>query len=207
MTKKLVLTAEQEEKVWELINKEDIYTGEFKDGKTRFIFSDLKEISKTVDTIKEAIKMDKETEITIEDIAEALEIDDTICFWEEVAYCNCCGKYGFVENDNMEFIGEYGIVICEDCLKENIKDYIDEFVNNPNKALRFKPELEGWEEVDHEWEAGLYDRYDEPSKVLDYLHEYYEDVVFVTYNSNQFMTTYKSMVKNKVEETEEDYQY
>ena len=197
MTKKLVLTAEQEEKVWEVINERDIY-GEFKDGKTRFIFNDLEEIRKTVDTIKEAIKMDKETELIIEDIAEALGIDDTICFWEEVAHCDCCGKYEFI--DNMEFIGEYGIVICEDCLKENIEDYIDEFVNNPNKALRFKPELEGWEEVNHEWEAGLYDRYDEPSKVLDYLHEYYQEVVFFTSYSNPFMTTYKAMVRN-----EEDY--
>ena len=201
MTKKIVLTREQEEKIWgEVISERDIYTVEFKDGKTRFIFNDLEEINRAVDIIKEAINMDKEKELTIEDIAEALGIDDTICFWEEVAYCGCCGKYEFI--DNMEFIGEYGIVICEDCLKENIKDYIDEFVNNPNKALRFKPDLEGWEEADHEWEAGLYDRYDEPSKVLDYLHEYYQEVVFFTSYSNPFMTTYKAMVRN-----EEDYQY
>lgn len=199
MTKKIVLTREQEEKIWgEVISERDIYTGEFKDGKTRFIFNDLEEISRAVGIIKEAINMDKEKELTIEDIAEALGIDDTICFWEEVAYCDCCGKYEFI--DNMEFLGEYGVAICEDCLKENIEGYIDEFINNPNKALKFKPELEGWEEVNHEWEAGLYDRYDEPSKVLDYLHEYYQEVVFFTSYSNPFMTTYKAMVRN-----EEDY--
>ena len=123
---------------------------------------------------------------TIYDVCEFLDLD--YCYTDEIFYCEICEEYHF--NDEGYYTTEYNIYGIE-CLEKNIGDFVDEFINNPEKALLNEvPELEkiGFKKVNEEFDGSYLrgGKVDDPEDVLDELLLYSDnaEVIFnITYST------------------------
>ena len=123
---------------------------------------------------------------TLDDICEFLDID--YCYTDEVYYCELCEKYHFLDEG-------YYITNCNiygvECLEKNINNFIDEFVNNPEKVLFNEvPELEelGFKKGNEEFNGSALrgEKIDNPKDVLDELLLYSDNaeiIFYITYST------------------------
>ena len=123
---------------------------------------------------------------TLDDICEFLDMD--YYYTDEVYYCEICGKYHF--KDEGYYTTEYNIYGVE-CLEKNINDFVDEFINNPEKVLLNEvPELEelGFKKAKEEFDASYLrgGKIDNPKDVLDELLLYSDNaeiIFYITYST------------------------
>lgn len=203
-TTKRILTSDLKNEIYEILESMNIYIGGFKDECSRLILDSNSQLNDIKEAILESYKVETE-EYNINDkyrfldyiCNDILEIDGYI-YSDECFYCEVCSKYEF--NDNGYFYN-YSIVndceiLCNDCLKDNINDYIDEYINNSDKAIPFTPYKlindDEWIELDK-----VYDYKDTPSNVLDELNKIYDYIIFYISYSTPFKTEYKALAKNK----------
>lgn len=123
---------------------------------------------------------------TLDDICDFLDMD--YCYTDEIFYCEICEEYHFI--DEGYYTTEYNIYGIE-CLEKNINDFVDEFINNPEKALLNEvPELEklGFTKANEEFDGSYLrgGKVDNPKDVLDELLLYSpnaEVVFYITYST------------------------
>ena len=118
---------------------------------------------------------------TLYEVCEFIDLD--YCYTNEVFYCEICEEYHF--RDEGYYTTEYDIYGIE-CLEKNINDFVDEFINNPHKALLNEvPKLEeiGFKKANEEFDGSYLrgGKVDNPKDVLNELLEKYEynvEVIF-----------------------------
>ena len=117
---------------------------------------------------------------TLYEVCEFLDLD--YCYTDEIFYCEICEEYHFI--DEGYYTTDYNIYGIE-CLEKNINDFVDEFINNPEKALLNEvPELEkiGFKKANEEFDGSYLrgGKVDNPKDVLDKLLLYSEnaEVIF-----------------------------
>ena len=124
---------------------------------------------------------------TLYEVCEFIDLD--YCYTNEVFYCEICEEYHF--RDEGYYTTEYDIYGIE-CLEKNINDFVDEFINNPHKALLNEvPKLEeiGFKKANEEFDGSYLrgGKVDNPKDVLNELLEKYEynvEVIFyITYST------------------------
>ena len=123
---------------------------------------------------------------TLYEVCEFLDLD--YCYTDEVFYCEICEEYHFI--DEGYYTTEYDIYGVE-CLEKNIDNFVDEFINNPEKALLNEvPELEklGFTKANEEFDGSYLrgGKVDNPKDVLDELLLYSpnaEVVFYITYST------------------------
>ena len=123
---------------------------------------------------------------TLYEVCEFLDMD--CCYTDEIFYCEICGEYHFI--DEGYYTTEYDIYGIE-CLEKNINDFVDEFINNSEKALLNEvPELEklGFKKANEEFEGSYLrgGKVDNPKDVLNELLLYSpnaEVVFYITYST------------------------
>ena len=123
---------------------------------------------------------------TLYEVCEFLDLD--YCYTDEIFYCEICEEYHFI--DEGYYTTEYNIYGIE-CLEKNINDFVDEFINNPEKALLNEvPELEklGFTKANKEFDGSYLrgGKVDNPKDVLDELLLYSpnaEVVFYITYST------------------------
>ena len=123
---------------------------------------------------------------TLYEVCEFLDLD--YCYTDEIFYCEICEEYHFI--DEGYYTTEYNIYGIE-CLEKNINDFVDEFINNPEKALLNEvPKLEeiGFKKANEEFDGSYLrgGKVDNPKDVLDELLLYSpnaEVVFYITYST------------------------
>ena len=123
---------------------------------------------------------------TLYEVCEFLDLD--YCYTDEIFYCEICEEYHFI--DEGYYTTEYNIYGIE-CLEKNINDFVDEFINNSEKALLNEvPELEkiGFKKANEEFDGSYLrgGKVDNPKDVLDELLLYSpnaEVVFYITYST------------------------
>ena len=124
---------------------------------------------------------------TLYEVCEFIDLD--YCYTDEVFYCEICEEYHF--RDEGYYTTEYDIYGIE-CLEKNINDFVDEFINNPHKALLNEvPKLEeiGFKKANEEFDGSYLrgGKVENPKDVLNELLEKYEynvEVIFyITYST------------------------
>ena len=124
---------------------------------------------------------------TLYEVCEFIDLD--YCYTNEVFYCEICEEYHF--RDEGYYTTEYDIYGIE-CLEKNINDFVDEFINNPHKALLNEvPKLEeiGFKKANEEFDGSYLrgGKVENPKDVLNELLEKYEynvEVIFyITYST------------------------
>ena len=123
---------------------------------------------------------------TLYEVCEFLDLD--YCYTDEIFYCEICEEYHFI--DEGYYTTDYNIYGIE-CLEKNINDFVDEFINNPEKALLNEvPELEkiGFKKANEEFDGSYLrgGKVDNPEDVLDELLLYSpnaEVVFYITYST------------------------
>ena len=118
---------------------------------------------------------------TLYDVCEFLDLD--YCYTDDIFYCEICEEYHFI--DEGYYTTEYNIYGIE-CLEKNINDFVDEFINNPEKALLNEvPKLEeiGFKKANEEFDGSYLrgGKVDNPKDVLDELLLYSPNAEFVFY--------------------------
>ena len=149
-----------------------------------FLFNDNKSINNFVNYINSLKEYNFKT---LDDVCDFLDM--SYCYNDEVYYCELCGEYHFF--DEGYYTTEYDIYGVE-CLEKNIEDFVDEFINNSEKALLNEvPKLEeiGFKKANEEFDGSYLrgGKVDNPKDVLDELLEKYEynvEVIFyITYST------------------------
>ena len=120
------------EKILEIMEDMDLwidavnYEGSYKVGdKEVIIFQDNEQIE---DFIRECKANN------LDEILQLLECE--MVYNEDVFYCEYCGSYHYADfNYINNYVNLENEIVCLLDFRDNIEDYIDEFVNNYNKAL------------------------------------------------------------------------
>ena len=186
-----------------VLNDMNIYIGEFKEKGYRILL----ESDEQVNDIKEIILQNYIVETDDYNIDDEYRFLDYLCrdildidgyvYSDEVFYCEICNKYEF--NDN-GYVNNYTIIndceiVCVDCLKNNIEEYIDYYINNSNKAIPFIPykliNSEEWKEIDNVFTN------EKPIEVLENLNNIYDEVVFYISYITPFEIEYKALYRVK----------
>ena len=123
---------------------------------------------------------------TLYDVCDFLDMD--YCYTDEIFYCEICEEYHFI--DEGYYTTEYNIYGIE-CLEKNINDFVDEFINNSEKALLNEvPELEklGFKKANEEFNGSYLrgGKVDNPEDVLDELLLYSDNaevIFYITYST------------------------
>ena len=123
---------------------------------------------------------------TLYEVCEFLDLD--YCYTDEIFYCEICEEYHFI--DEGYYTTEYNIYGIE-CLEKNINDFVDEFINNPEKALLNEvPKLEeiGFKKANEEFDGSYLrgGKVDNPKDVLNELLLYSpnaEVIFYITYST------------------------
>lgn len=60
---------------------------------------------------------------------------------------------------------------CLECVEKDVNDYLDEYINDPSKALPSQLDADvvaaaGWERLDEDYRSGWYGREDQPDEIL-----------------------------------------
>ena len=145
------------------------------------------ESNESVDNFMEYINSLEEYSFkTLYEVCEFLDLD--YCYTDEIFYCEICEEYHLI--DEGYYTTEYNLYGIE-CLEKNINDFVDEFINNPEKALLNEvPELEklGFKKANEEFDGSYLrgGKVDNPKDVLDELLLYSpnaEVVFYITYST------------------------
>ena len=123
---------------------------------------------------------------TLYEVCEFLDLD--YCYTDEIFYCEICEEYHFI--DEGYYTTDYNIYGIE-CLEKNINDFVDEFINNPEKALLNEvPGLEeiGFKKANEEFDGSYLrgGKVDNPKDVLNELLLYSpnaEVIFYITYST------------------------
>ena len=123
---------------------------------------------------------------TLYDVCDFLDMD--YCYTNDIFYCEICEEYHFI--DEGYYTTEYNIYGIE-CLEKNINDFVDEFINNSEKALLNEvPELEklGFKKANEEFNGSYLrgGKVDNPEDVLDELLLYSDNaevIFYITYST------------------------
>ena len=123
---------------------------------------------------------------TLYDVCDFLDMD--YCYTNDIFYCEICEEYHFI--DEGYYTTEYNIYGIE-CLEKNINDFVDEFINNSEKALLNEvPELEklGFKKANEELNGSYLrgGKVDNPEDVLDELLLYSDNaevIFYITYST------------------------
>ena len=124
---------------------------------------------------------------TLYEVCEFLDLD--YCYTDDVLYCDICNNYHF--SDEGYYITDCNIFGVE-CLEENINDFVDEFINNPEKALLNEvPELEklGFKKAKDEYNGSWLrsHKVDNPGDILEEIFKKYgynvEVIFYISYST------------------------
>ena len=188
------------EKILEIMEDMDLwictvnYEGGYKVGdKEVIIFQDNEQIE---DFIRECKANN------LDEILQLLGCE--MVYNEDVFYCEYCGSYHYYAD--FTYINNYvnleNEIVCLLDFRDNIEDYIDEFVNNYNKALHepidiLETEL-GYTRLNDIFDCGL-NGGTEPKEVYEKLNKEYDNIVFFINSADMFTTEYGVYVKNDEE--------
>jgi hypothetical protein len=88
-------------------------------------------------------------------------------------------------------------MICGSCLADNPDWIIDEYINDPHRAITFNLDLAeaGWVEVDGDWRNGWYGQEDKPEEVVKQHVGVGQDFVFVIDSVGQFELAFKLWIR------------
>ena len=126
---------------------------------------------------------------------------------EEWSMCEVCNKWYRV--DEVQTVDNGYTYICKECLSANAYDYLNDFINNADKAfpevptdLLDKDFMEEYNEKPFKlltkvYVNGYYGRNDNPHKLLDsFINEYgCEEVIFALESVTPFEVEYRVMVR------------
>lgn len=145
------------------------------------------ESNNSIDDFMEYINtLEKYSFKTLYEVCDFLDMD--YCYTDEIFYCEICEEYHFI--DEGYYTTEYDIYGIE-CLEKNIENFIDEFINNSEKALLnevSKLEEIGFKKANEEFDGSYLrgGKVDNPKDVLDELLLYSpnaEVVFYITYST------------------------
>lgn len=145
-----------------------------------------------------------------ERLAKALErIGVEIEWLDENTPCGNCYRLIRTEPDSYHWKAEYvisdGEITCAECIRENLEDYIELFVNDADKCITFVSDSEleeiGFERYnDHEYENGWHPgQTDNPHKIYEEIRERVSDeteIVFYLDEKSQFYIRFSAFVRN-----------
>lgn len=146
-------------------------------------------------------------------------IDSAWGFSDEYRKCDFCHTAVRISPDSYHWTKDHeyfgtGELICGDCIRAEVdlqKDYIENILNNPEKANTILEE-EHFEKLGYtklsnlsyyekeEFDAGLHGYHDDPSEQLKELSNDFEKVVFDITSTGQFQTYWQVWVKNAISE-------
>ncbi len=88
-------------------------------------------------------------------------------------------------------------MVCGSCLADNPDWIIDEYVNDPHRAITFDLDLAeaGWVEVDGDWRNGWYGQEDKPAEVAKQHVPDGHDFVFVVGSVGQFELSFDLWIR------------
>lgn len=141
-------------------------------------------------------------------LARILEAAGAELEWlDEWSECTHCYRAVRTEPDSYSWTPSYAWVgecdiVCADCLRDNPDWIIDEYINEPTKALTVlgATELEalGFERHDERYESGWYGREDNPSEILEAILKFSPEgteVVFTVDSVGQFDAHFSAWVR------------
>lgn len=127
-------------------------------------------------------------------------------FSDEYTLCNDCYRVIRISPNSYSWTPDYvlgdGYIICNECARDNKEDYINEFINNPRKAVTWLSEIEvekmGFKQINEEkYETGFHaGQNDSPEKEFDKFKNQYEEIVFTIYSQGQFDTHWNIWGRN-----------
>lgn len=187
------------EKILEIMEDMDLwictvnYEGGYKDGdKEVIIFQDNEQIEDFIIECKAN---------NLDEILQLLECE--MVYNEDVFYCEYCGSYHYADfNYVNNYVSLENEIVCLLDFRDNIEDYIDEFVNNYNKALHEPVDILetklGYTKLNDIFDCGL-NGGTEPKEVYEKLSKEYNNIVFFVNSMDMFTTEYGVYVKNDEE--------
>lgn len=103
------------------------------------------------------------------------------------------------------FMGD-GFIVCNNCFtseKDYQEKYLDDLINNPNKANQLLEEEQlkelGFERVERDFESGLHrGQTDDPKEIYEDLREAYEDILFNIDATSMFDTRFSAWVRGNI---------
>lgn len=142
------------------------------------------------------------------DLETALDYNCGFC--DEYTTCSGCGCVIRTYPDSYNWTADFAVqndgIYCEDCYDHD--EYIQDLVNNPNKANTLINEDEllerGFEKLENDYAAGWYGQYDDPKVIYSKLSEKYDEILFMITSQGQFETSFCVYVMNYDEESEEE---
>lgn len=130
---------------------------------------------------------------------------DSYGFADEYTTCGECGRLVRTSPDSYSWTANFAIVnecelLCGHCIKQDSTSYIETLVNDPHRAntILDDSELEeaGFTKIDEEFESGWYGTNDDPTVIMNKLHDHeFDEVVFNVTSSGQFHTNYEVWVR------------
>jgi hypothetical protein len=132
-------------------------------------------------------------------LIRALELNGEIEWSDQVTGCSRCGLLIQTGHDSYFYKPQYvigdGEILCSNCIKDNSDSYIEELINNPDKAHtldNIRLEDFGFEQLNKEYyEFGQYGSNDKPYIILKEYKTKYPDKEFIfDYMPSQFATRF-----------------
>lgn len=127
-------------------------------------------------------------------------------FGDEYTLCSDCYKVIRTSPTSYDWTPDYtlgdGYIICNECAKENKEEYIQEYINNQQKAITWLNEDEiidmGFVQLNKEhYETGFHSHMDDsPAMEFQKFQDQYEEIVFTIYANSQFYTTWDIWGRN-----------
>lgn len=174
----------------------------------RFVLEDIRIDGEVPQNVLEALE---QNDIKYYDIMESA----LGCEWgfsDEYTTCSDCGNVIRTEPDSYHwqpdfYIGD-GFIACNNCFndEEDYQEaYIEDHINNPNKAvngLMTEEQIEalGFEKLDEEYQNGWYNRNDDPKQIYDALSDRFSEILFFIDGVGQFHIDFGVFVRGEIEE-------
>lgn len=146
-------------------------------------------------------------------LARVLEAAGAEIEWlDEWTQCQGCYRAVRTEPDSYSWKPSYAWVneceiYCADCLREDPESLVEEYVNEPTKALTFLDgsdlEALGFEQENGDYENGWHEGMnDDPTAIMARIHKFNPDaeVVFILKESSQFYITFTAYVRTPAED-------
>lgn len=126
-------------------------------------------------------------------------LDTKYIFEDEYLICDKCSHYKEISST----VVFDGYSVCYDCLEEFFDEYVDEFINNKDKAIPYTVNIEeklkelGFTKYDKEYVSDMHTfKIDDPEEILKALNDKY-DVIFNIKSCNPFEICFEAYIKDK----------
>jgi hypothetical protein len=106
---------------------------------------------------------------------------------DQIFNCDSCNQYFWRDSGyhyNYHWVNDCEL-FCHDCYEEYVKNNLEDFINNPEKAVPKYVDLSEWENLG-EFENGMYNMVDDPKKVFEKFQNDFSELVFQITDSNPF---------------------